>query len=617
MASTKIINVQKNDSFDDVFGIFKNSEAKEIIFIFPRGSKFTKQDGYLELIKEEADKDAKLISIMTSDPIIAQQASNFGIQLLNTKRSVSSSFRKNDENNNDENSDDWQPISGDEKESYAPEEDDDKKLNSEPEEEYDEPKSDAVSAEVSSEEGLIEATLAVASAKKNVGKIMRDIINPKMDRSLKIKEDRENIFDVDIRRGIDDDNKEKDITKVWENRENENRNFIFGKKYRVKLGNKKKKIVLAASIFGILIISFLAFYGIFDRATVIIQPRTDIINLQLKISASSDAASVDDKLNIIPGQLFSFQQEESGLFPVTGSKNVVQKASGIITIYNKSIASQRLVATTRFQSPQGIIFRIPQTINVPAALKNGNTITPGSIESTVIADKPGSEYNIGITRFSIPGFEGTPKYEDFYAVSKTEMSGGQIGEAMVVTEADYLKARDAIINKLKKEISGSLIKQSGQLKVLNSTDIKFDDPITNAKIGDPTNELKMTIRGSAQIFGFRESDVKELIEKSISKKGEFDFIDNSLSIKYSGPITDAVSKTMKFTVEADINVAAKINSQKILNDILDLNGDSIRLYFKNLKEVESAYVTLFPFWVKKIPTQENKVKIIIKINGVD
>lgn len=616
MPLTKIINVQKNDSFDDVFGVFKDTEAKEIIFIFPKGSKFIKQDGYLELIKEEADKDAKLISIMTSDPLIAQQALNFGIQLLNTKRSVSSNFRKTDKKNDDDD-DDWQSISGDEKKSYAPEEHDDKKLDSEPEEEYDEPNPNAMSAEISGDEDLTEATLAVASAKKNVGKMMRDIINPRMEKSLKIREDHENIFDVDIRHEIDDDNKEKDITKVWEHREKENRDFSFGKKNRTSSGSKKKKIILVVSITGVLILSFLTFYGIFDRATVIIQPQTNIINSQFKVSASSDAASVNDKLNIIPGQLFSFQQEESGLFPVTGSKNVVQKASGTITIYNKSTASQRLVATTRFQSPQGIIFRIPQTINVPAALKNGDTITPGLIESTVIADKPGSEYNIGTTKFLIPGFEGTPKYEYFYAVSKTEMSGGQIGEAMVVTEADYLKARDTIINKLKKEISGSLIKQSGQLKVLNSTDIKFDDPVTNAKIGDPTNELKMTIRGSAQTFGFRESDVKELIEKSVSKKGEFDFIDNSLSIKYSEPIIDTANKIMKFTVEANINIVAKINSQKILNDILGLNGDSIRLYFKNLKEVESAYVTLFPPWVKKIPTQANKVKIIIKTNGVD
>mgnify|MGYP001577569765 CR=1 FL=1 len=59
MASTKIINVSKSDSFEDIFEVFKNTAGDEIILIFPRGSKLAKASDYLESLKTEADASGK------------------------------------------------------------------------------------------------------------------------------------------------------------------------------------------------------------------------------------------------------------------------------------------------------------------------------------------------------------------------------------------------------------------------------------------------------------------------------------------------------------------------------------------------------------------------------
>ncbi len=78
---------------------------------------------------------------------------------------------------------------------------------------------------------------------------------------------------------------------------------------------------------------------------------------------------------------------------------------------------------TRFLALDGKIFRLTKGITVPGAKIVEGKIIPSSIEAAVIADQPGEAYNIGpVSRFSIPGLKGTPKYEAFYAESKADIN---------------------------------------------------------------------------------------------------------------------------------------------------------------------------------------------------
>ena len=85
---------------------------------------------------------------------------------------------------------------------------------------------------------------------------------------------------------------------------------------------------------------------------------------------------------------------------------VAQKSKGKITVYNEYGSSpQILIATTRFQSVEGLIFRTLKTISVPGArVENGKTIA-GAIDVEVIADKAGQVYNVAPGKFTIPAFK--------------------------------------------------------------------------------------------------------------------------------------------------------------------------------------------------------------------
>ena len=82
MAGTKILNVQKSDSFDEVFDAFKQAEAQEVIFIFPKGSVFAQDASYFETIKKESEATGKTVNVMSSDPLIAHLATQNGLGVL-------------------------------------------------------------------------------------------------------------------------------------------------------------------------------------------------------------------------------------------------------------------------------------------------------------------------------------------------------------------------------------------------------------------------------------------------------------------------------------------------------------------------------------------------------
>ncbi len=642
MASTKIINVSKSDSFEDIFEVFKNTAGDEIILIFPRGSKLAKASDYLESLKTEADASGKKISILTTDPIIAGYAEDIAIPLLSpvvSKPRISSalftdkgsaSYANDDEMvASPEEIDENEPISGEdiggdiyEKSSVSEHNED----SDDPDNEFVDEKSADDAAEDNAEplarslkfmDPLLregddpEVILAAARKTYARSRSMDDIMHQKPGKNIRIRsEDQEEEIEIEP--------ENNDLAKVWSRGvRGSDLSLINIRKKRKHFFSKKTSAFLAL---GALIVLLLILYSTLASANIVIKPKKQPLNVQQKITASTEIGSINAEFNKIPGQLIKVEKEESGSFPLTGQKNVVQKAGGKIVINNKSATAQNLVATTRFESTDGLIFRIPQTVTVPASSRKGSGIVPGTLEVTVYADRPGPEYNIVAGKFSIPGFKGNPKFEQFYGESETAMTGGYIGPAQVVTESDFTKAKENLTNKLRDKITNSLKDQADELKILDLK-IDFADPVTNARVGEaPTNpegkadNLQMSIRGSAKIIGFREGDVIGLIKKYVSQNNQIEAVETRLNLSYRDVSLAGSDKNMSFNVLATGEAVAKINQDKILEDILGFDEPSIRLYFKDLDEVESVRVTLSPFWVKSIPKDISKVKLNIIVD---
>ncbi|OGN27798.1 MAG: hypothetical protein A3A33_00485 [Candidatus Yanofskybacteria bacterium RIFCSPLOWO2_01_FULL_49_25] len=726
MASTKIIHVQKNDSFDEVFDLFKVAQAQEVIFIFPRGTMFGRDDGYFKAIKDEADQSGKLVSVMTTDPIVAKLTASYGFSLLEAPsrkpRTISHPAGI--------------PPPAQMPARLSPEHLVEEPQRTTPFEAY----AQAASAEAQEQHAAIEEEIASPSTVIDIGSVrsdeeaadisirldedspiaelaavrrgvkpkarsvpapiassnttrkLRDIFFQRDEQDVVVEGSAEQDVSIPVRTGkgrpviivpgeepaeelskpsMQDDQPEEsdekrseepvlkplhelssheseqvtatrpapamqnppskepemprnsplrtDIEKLWaeeaarrgvESSEDSSQQNV-GKKIKVS----RSFLKIAGIIVAVLIVVAGALaYASVGTAKVVVHPRTKDLNIILKITASSDIAKTDVDHNKIPGQRFAIQKEVKGSYPTSTEKEVALKAHGTITISNSEKDTQKLVATTRFESDAGKIFRIIQEVIVPSATTVNGATVPGKVTVVVYADAPGQDYNIAASSFTLPGLKGTPRFSTITAKSAAAMIGGVVGKAKVVSEQDILHATESLKKDLHNQLVTDAKQQIGSLAMVASPSVVFDPISLNAQMGEATDALQATLKGTMTIIAFQPTDVRAVIDQYVKNNSNMGVIQDGLVVTYVNGTLDKDGKTTSFDTKVSGHAAVALDKDAILKNIQGMSEAQIRDFFQKNADVESARILLSPFWIRSIPKDPKKITLELTTN---
>ena len=411
MGATKIINVLRDDRFEELLNIAKQSEASEVVFVLPKKTKAFKSDEQFSALNKEIKDSGKSIAFLCSNPEINELAKKYNFDVLSAEvgdsrsKSTKPKFAKQKsivavpvtaqqsdqedtdaeeipvgldafgDKSDDEKQQDEEDFSEEEPQEDALEDEKDYKEEKPEEVEDDPPYGTKVDDEgnivYEEEKGMAEETsypnnagefeITTASSKSRG---MEDVVRPKFSRNLKvIQKDRQPVK-LETRVGQSD--------LGWNNEQTENiwsgilkptisnppifNKFKLFKKRGSKSGSsrfnyKDSQIrrVGILSLISILVLIFIIFITT-GSAKIDIKPRAEKLNLQLKVLISPNFSSIDNSFNRIPGQLFTINKSATGEFNATSEKDAVQKSRGVLTVYNEySTSPQPLVATTRFE----------------------------------------------------------------------------------------------------------------------------------------------------------------------------------------------------------------------------------------------------------------------------
>lgn len=382
--------------------------------------------------------------------------------------------------------------------------------------------------------------------------------------------------------------------------------------WRLKGIKGTKKFAYAFAIAGLIVFAAAAYF-ILPKAKLIITAKKQASTFNLSVVADKNLTKVDYSLKRIPAQLIKVEKKETQEFLATGTSEGSQKARGIITVYNNySEATQGLVTTTRFVDKNtGKLFRTTKNITVPGAKTEAGKLVPGKIDVEVVADQAGASYNIGPAEFSIPGFQGTPKYTGFYGKSSAAMSGGAEGQSKIVSSADLENAKKILNETLKVKASDILKEQiSSNLKLLDNA-FKQGEPeiVFSANVNDATDKFIGTIKVQIIALVFDPKYISDLASKNggTSSSGNIDFV----SWK-----TDFEKGIINIETKISQDSASKIDIANLKTKLAGKNEADIRKVLSQISEVQSAKITLWPFWVKTMPQQADKIQIEI-VQGVD
>jgi len=622
MASTKIINVLKDDKFEEILDLFRDTPAKEVIFVLPKTSRAFKNEEHFVILDNEAKKYGKKISLLCSSFETNRLAKKYNFDVLlakgeNEKPSLITAVNQFSRQPKDK--DEGETSDGNELEEPDEEEEGDTD-----EEETDE-------ADFLKNENKENEEYEVVTASK-IKQGLEGIVRGGVGSRLNVSPEKERPVRLDVKKASRAEMGE--IQSVWESMpgsgkkeknlwadlglHSERRKWPWlGKPFSTRGGfafggkNFSKKSVIVLGVISILLLGTII-YTSTGSAKINITPKKQSLETDLKISASDKFSSVDQTLNKIPGQLFSIDKTASQTFPATGEKDVAQKARGKITVYNAyGTTPQVLIATTRFEK-DGFIFRTLKTITVPGTTVVNGQISPGTVDVEVVADKAGETYNISAGKFTIPAFQeraDTGRYEKIYGQSVAPMNGGMIGRAKVVTQSDYSDAKETLLDQLKKNIDDTLKAQTAGLKTIDSLSIKIGEPESSAKVDEAADNFTMSIQGLLKTIGFKESDLLGLIKQNIDKNRNLYVIPEKLQLNYRSVNFRDTDNILEFTVDITGIAYAKIDIDKIKNELVGKDEEEIKSYFRGVEGIESVKIKLSPFWVKRIPDKPDKILI--------
>ena len=368
-----------------------------------------------------------------------------------------------------------------------------------------------------------------------------------------------------------------------------------------------RKTPILAGLAGVLVLGFIVF-NLFSGATLTYAAKSADITLNKDIYTATKEAGEDG----LPFSVIKLSGEKGVNVKANGEEQVSEKASGRIIVYNNgSSNSERLIKNTRFETPDGKIYRIQEDITIPGKTASG----AGSIEVTVYADKAGAEYNTGLTDFTVPGLKGDPRYSTIYARSKTPMTGGLVGLAKRVSQGDMENAKNNLEASLKEDLVNQAIAQVPGDFILypNLVSITFSDlPQTNAENGE------VTINRSAEFSGviFKKSDLNEFLgqrklEGAIPAPVELSDL-SSLQAAFAGESNVNLLEASSIQVELSGNLKAEsvVDENSLKSKLRGSAKSSLDDILREFPSIENASLVVRPFWKSAVPDETEKIKIV-------
>ncbi|MFA5888797.1 MAG: hypothetical protein WCW47_00570 [Candidatus Paceibacterota bacterium] len=395
----------------------------------------------------------------------------------------------------------------------------------------------------------------------------------------------------------------------------ETENFSYKYEYDEPVRHSKKILYVSVVLF-VLALSF-GISALFKSAEIRIIPRSEISSIDENFKALKNLST-----NGLGFQTVTTTKDIEKTVSATDEEQVEKKAIGKIVVYNNySVQPQALVKTTRFETPDGLVFRTVEDITVPGIQIKSDKAVAGSIEVGVEADKPGPKYNIGLKDFSIAGFKGTPKYTKIYGRSRTEMSGGFVGTQKTVSKETINKIDEEIKELLKTSLSKDIISQIPENFVLyqNSTSFKFE-PITQINVtteeSGTTNTIILKKKGSISAIIFDKGSLSRAIVSKILPDVASDIIKitnlESLNFTFQSetqfnPNTDTF---LNFNLKGEANFQWVFDENKLKFELLGMSKNNAITIISKYDTIKEAKIETHPFWNKTIPKDSNKVTLI-------
>lgn len=413
---------------------------------------------------------------------------------------------------------------------------------------------------------------------------------------------------------------DKDLSNLFKADQKTTNAIVLPQKKETRFRFPSKIIGFAAVLAAIaVILGVLAFYQL-PKAEISVKPRSEpMIRDGIEVLVDSQINAVDEQAQSIPGKKVSQEFSETKTYPVNGTKNVGEKASGFVTIYNFSNTTLILKkATTRLQGSNGKVYYFLQdvgSIRPTVRVGSGAEINPQTLIDPVpiVAAEAGEDSNVAAgTRFEIINEVFGHKPDVLYAINSNPVSGGSTNTVKMLSDADVNFAREDLLKTVLEKYRTQIASQFSTTSRLEDNAFKFqvaEETLSNP-VGTEVQNFSMTQKIRINALLYDTEDLRGLIvNKIVRLLPENKYLLPESEQKLSGQFISldlgVGSGTLKAHFESTVRYT--LNPSFLVKSILKKSPSDAKDILLSRPEIEDVNIQLTPFWVKTVPAFENKV----------
>ncbi|HMA78523.1 MAG TPA: hypothetical protein VKP88_05345, partial [Candidatus Paceibacterota bacterium] len=314
-------------------------------------------------------------------------------------------------------------------------------------------------------------------------------------------------------------------------------------------------------------------------------------------------------------EVMTLEAEGERQVRATGQQQVTEQASGVLTIYKSTPSPQRLITNTRFEGPDGRIFRLVDSVVVPGAVDG----QAGSIQAEAFASEPGEEYNLAAgTRFTVPGLENDEAlFNAIYAENEAPFTGGFDGQQFVIDEDELATAQQGLREELRNALLDQLPneKPAGFITYEGASAFTYES-LPAIEYGDDLATIKE--KAVLHVPLFAESELAAFLATAAVPGYEDEPVrlDNpeALTFSYVNATTSnsnlANLDQILFELEGRPTIVWTYDEGKLATQILGANRTALSQILQAYPGIERAQAEIRPFWQRSFPTDINQINII-------
>ena len=366
-----------------------------------------------------------------------------------------------------------------------------------------------------------------------------------------------------------------------------------------------RKIAVSFVLATLLLFGFIAFLYMV-KVTITITPNKEKINTNVILDVlDTEKFSELKNENSIFGVVKEFEIEHSRDFETTGKRVIDDEITGEVEVVNNYTKTQPLVASTRLLTPDNKLFRIKETVSVPAGK---------SVMVEVYTDKPSKEFAVEPTTFVIPGLWSGIQDKIFARNDKAFIY--QENAKRFVTNADILDAKEMV----KEEILAKAEKEVGAMySEYDKFIYKLSDDINetiNVNALDETDTFGVKMTAKVSIVAFNNEPIEELAQTKISneladgaklvqifEKSIEHHLDNYSTETGIASVNSFFSGNVAYNKEGTLFEKEKI---------LGLTKKQLEEYLKGLPSIKNYTIRFQPGFIERVPNVIDRIEILVK-----